>query len=304
MKNILITGGFGFTGSHLINKLDEMNYDLIIYSKRNTDSRIIKNKKNLIFEKGDIIDSTRISEVVEKYDPKIIVHLAALTGITKCQNDPQGSFLTNVYGTFNIANACINSKTHLIFLSSREVYGETKNDRTSENDPKTPNNVYGITKLQAENLILWANEKYGLNFTILRPTNIYGYGGDKYGAQILIKKILANSSIQVYGGKQKMNFVHVEDVVDAITKAMIDNRSHKETLNVGSNDTLTILEFVDLLSKLTDKKPHLEFLPMREGETNNFNVSINKIKDVLNWKPSTNIESGLSSTIDWYKNNP
>jgi len=92
LKNILITGGFGFTGSHLINKLDEMNYDIIIYSKRNTDSKIIKNKKNLIFEKGDIIDSTRICKVVEKYDPNIIVHLAALTGITKCQNDPQGSF--------------------------------------------------------------------------------------------------------------------------------------------------------------------------------------------------------------------
>lgn len=266
-------------------------------------NKIIKNDSDFIFEQGDIMDSEKLSQVVQKHKPISIIHLAALTGITRCEKDPLQSFMVNVYGTFNVINACIKTNARLIFLSSREVYGETNNTVTSENDPRIPNNVYGITKLEAENLVLWAHQKFGLNYTVLRPTNLYGPGGDQYGAQILIKKLLADSLIQIFGGQQKMNFIFVGDVVEAITKTLSDKTANNEILNIGSNDSLTINEFVALLGRIMNKKPKIEFLPMRKGETQNFDISIKKIEDLVGWKPKITIENGLLRTINWYKEN-
>lgn len=302
MENILLTGGFGFTGSHLINQLQKMNFQIIVFSNKNIVNPIILDKFNIIFESGDIRDSNRFQEVMKKYKPSYVIHLAALTGITKCQNDPLTAFLINVHGTYNVMKGCIETNSHLIFISSREVYGETKNTESSEDDIKIPNNIYGITKLEAENLILWANKKFSLNYTILRPTNLYGYGGDTYGAQILIKKILEEKDVEILGGEQRMNFIFVGDVIDSIIKVIHNDQSKNEIFNVGSNDTLSILEFIELISKLTNKKPVLKFLPMRNGETQNFHVSIAKIQKKLNWKPSTQIKDGLLNTINWYKN--
>ena len=302
MENILLTGGFGFTGSHLINHFQKMNFQIIVFSNRNIVNPIILDKSNIIFESGDIRDSNRFHEVMKKYRPSYVIHLAALTGITKCQNDPFTAFLTNVYGTYDVIKGCIETNSYLIFISSREVYGETNNIESSEDDNKIPNNIYGMTKLEAENLILWANKKYNLNYTILRPTNLYGHGGDTYGAQILIKKILEEKDVEILGGKQRMNFIFVGDVIDSIIKVINNDQSKNEIFNVGSNDTLSILEFIELVTKLTNKKPLLKFLPMRNGETKNFHVSIEKIQKKLNWKPSTQIKDGLLKTINWYKN--
>lgn len=298
-----MTGGFGFTGSHLVNRLKEIGLLAIVYSPQMRSNKIIKSNDDFIFEQGDIMDSDKLFQVIQKYKPMSVVHLAALTGITRCEKDPQRSFMINVYGTFNVINACIKTGTRLIFISSREVYGETNNATSSENDPLIPNNVYGITKLEAENLVLWAHQKFGLNYAILRPTNLYGPGGDQYGAQTLIKKLLSDSLIQIFGGQQKMNFVFVEDVVDAIIKMLHDKIINNEILNIGSNDSLTINEFVALLGRIMGLEPKIEFQPMRKGETQNFDISIKKIEKLIGWKPKTLIEDGLLRTIDWYRKN-
>jgi nucleoside-diphosphate-sugar epimerase len=302
VKNILLIGGFGFTGVHLINKIEGRCEKIVVYSTHNNDRyRIIKNPTNIIYEQGDVSDPSHLDNVIQNYKPEVIVHLAALTGIKKCQDNPQRSFLVNVYGTYNVVMSAVKSKSRLIFLSSREVYGETSNSTTLEDDPKIPNNVYGLTKLTAENFILWAHKRHGLPYTIVRPTNLYGPSGDEYGAQVIIKKFLNNEKIPILGGNQRMNFIHVEDVASAIQEIIFNERSLLEAFNVGSSYDLTVNEFVGLLTKITGKNPPLEYLPMREAETLNFRVSSDKIKKILGWSPKIDIEEGLSDTINWYK---
>lgn len=301
MKNILLVGGYGFTGLHLLRKLERYDFNSIVYAPSYNDKyELARELKKVIFEQGSITDHNRLYEVCEKYNPSIIIHMAALTGIKKCQDNPKLAFDVNVNGTYGVVMAAVKSNSHLIFISSREVYGETTRDTSLEDDEKFPNNVYGLTKLLDENIIQWAFKKYGLKFTIVRPTNLYGPGGDNYGAQTLIKKFVKNEKIQIFGGKQKMNFVHVEDVTMAIEKVILEKKSLYQIFNVGSRYDLTINQFIETLEKVTGKKAEKEFLPMREAETINFAVSIDKIRDILNWEPRISLEEGLRQTFDWY----
>lgn len=298
MKTILVTGGNGFIGKKLIESLLE-NYLVVVFAK-NPIQTSFENHDNFKFEKGDIIDSNHTNQIISKYTPSIVIHLASLTGISKCENQPFDSFLTNVFGTFNVIQGCIKNNSKLIFLSSREVYGDTRGELTKEDDRKIPNNVYGLTKLEAENLILWAHKKFNLNYTILRPTNIYGPGGDKYGVQVIIQKLLHNETIFVMGGEQKMNFIFIEDIISAISECISNKNSINQIFNLGSNENLSINELINLLEKISGKYPILEFTNIRKGETMNFKPSINKINMILGWKPFTNLSDGLISTINTY----
>jgi len=298
LKTILVTGGNGFIGKKLIESLLE-NYLVVVFAK-NPIQTSFENHDNFKFEKGDIIDSNHTNQIISKYTPSIVIHLASLTGISKCENQPFDSFLTNVFGTFNVIQGCIKNNSKLIFLSSREVYGDTRGELTKEDDRKIPNNVYGLTKLEAENLILWAHKKFNLNYTILRPTNIYGPGGDKYGVQVIIQKLLHNETIFVMGGEQKMNFIFIEDIISAISECISNKNSINQIFNLGSNENLSINELINLLEKISGKYPILEFTNIRKGETMNFKPSINKINMILGWKPFTNLSDGLISTINTY----
>jgi len=298
MGSILLTGGFGFIGIHLLKKIHDSK--IIVFSRDFKDkNELLVKPGKIIHETGDIKNYSRLEQVIKKYQPSVIIHLAALTGIKKCHDNPEETFLTNVYGTYNVVSLCTKYNSRFVFLSSREVYGNTNGYEVSENDQTHPNNIYGLTKLIAENIIRWANKKDGLKYTIIRPTNLYGPGGDNYGAQVLIKKVISGEKIQIFGGEQKMNFIFVSDVVEVISKILADKKTLDETFNVGSENTLTINDFVNLIFSLSNKKSDIEYLPMRETETVDFGISIEKIKKFFDWKPMT-IQDGLIHTINWY----
>jgi len=296
---ILITGGFGFTGKRLVQALLPRN-TVIIYSRNETKTSF-SNHENFLFEQGDITNSKRLAEVISTHKPSIIIHLAAITGISKCENNPYDSFITNVFGTFNVIQGCRQNNSSLIFLSSREVYGETIGDFSDENDDTIPNNIYGLTKLESENLILWNHKKFNLNYTILRPSNIYGPDGDKYGVQIIIKKLIQNDTIEIMGGQQKMNFIFIDDVVSAILKCINNMSANNQIFNVASNDNISVNELINLLKKISEKNPQLEFTSVRKGETINFKPSIEKINKILDWKPLISLHDGLCITLEEYE---
>jgi len=185
---IMLIGGLGFIGKHLIRRLlnHDRTHELTVFD--NSEARLrnlnfIKYNK-LKVEVGDITDKDCIEEAVFKCRPEVIAHLAALTGIGRCNENPSLAFSVNVFGTYNVVEACKELDTKLIFISSREVYGDSKSNVTSEDDPLNPNNIYGLTKLLAENLVRWGASKFNIEYTILRLTNVYGPEGDEYGIQI------------------------------------------------------------------------------------------------------------------------
>lgn len=299
---VLLIGGLGFIGKRFIRKFSD-EYELVICAM-NED--VLKTKKdfpvkNFIIEECNV-EEKKIYDVIIKHKPNVVIHLAALTGLKKCHNNPEKAFKINVFGTFNVINACVKSGTRLIFISSREVYGETLSDESKEDDPLNPNNTYGITKMLGEILIKQSSLGHDLDYTILRLTNVYGPEGDQYGAQIIIKKALIEKKVQILGGKQQLNYIFVDDVVDLINLILNVKRASKEIFNVGSKDTLTIKEFVDEVFKSLGIKSNIEFLPMRETETINFKPSLKKL-ELLGFSAKTSIREGIGKTIKWYSDN-
>jgi UDP-glucose 4-epimerase len=302
---ILVTGGAGFVGSHLVKTLLARGDQVVSYGKlKETATYSVDNDfstANLVIINGDITDVDAVIKSASINRPDVVVHTAAITGIKTCLDNPKESFNVNVYGTFNVVEACIKTGSRLVFISSREVYGETVGDATVENSMTLPNNLYGITKLLGENIIINSQRKHNLNCSILRFTNIYGPGGDKYGIQILIRKALAGEKIQILGGEQTMNLIHVEDVVRSILACIDDKRSIGQIFNVGSYDNISVNHIVRKIVQTVGKGNPIEQKPCRETETFYFKPDISKISAILGWTPRISLNDGLLSTIEWYQ---
>ena len=293
---ILLTGGFGYIGQTFFKKFNNFKY--VIFSR--TKSSNLEIPFDGISEHGNV-EEDAILDIIKKHKPDVVIHLAALSGLKKCELNPSQAFLTNVLGTMNVAKACASERTRLIFLSSREIYGETLNDESSEDDLPSPVNIYGLTKSLSENIIKFFAKTNDLNYIILRLTNVYGFGGERRGVNRIIDTALTENTIQINGnGNQTLNFIHVNDVVDII-KQFIDTPSiSNETFNVGTDETLTLNQFCDLVSKFLPQKITKEYFPKISYENQFFNPNIEKLKKTIKFNPKFNLENGLKQTIEFY----
>lgn len=248
---------------------------------------------------GELTDTVHLAQILRQFRPSVIVHLAAMTGIMACARSPEESFRTNVYGTYSLARAITDAElgAKLIFASSREVYGETADDPTSEEDPCVPNNVYGMTKLLGEQVIKWVSSKLGVPYTILRFTNLYGPGGDKYAPCVFIRRALRGEDIEIMGGDQIVNLVYIDDAVRALEVCMDTTDADREAFNLGSEESMTVRDLVALIVKLIGTDVTLKQVPMRDTETRHFIPDLQKIRGVLGFRTSIGLEEGLRRTI-------
>lgn len=300
---ILITGGSGFIGSHLVQSALKRGDTVIVFDRRKSglmQELEASDKRNFTVVLGEVTDGNLVARTLRQHHPDSVVHLAAITGIGTCRELPRESFETNVWGTYSVAMACIGSGARLIFASSREVYGETKFAASREGDLLVPNNLYGVTKLLAEATVTWAAARQGLKHTILRFTNVYGPGGDKYGLQVLVQQAVRGERIRILGGHQVMNLVFVDDAVRSILMCLDNENAIGKTLNVGSPDTVEMESLVKKILELTGKKSDVQYCPLREGETIFFNPSLEEVNRVLGWRPQVDLKSGLQQTVEWY----
>jgi UDP-glucose 4-epimerase len=299
---VLLVGGFGFIGSHVIESLSGSHSVMVLSDEEGVQkaSHVYRAEQPTV-EIGDIRDDSRVSEMMLKHRPEVVVHLAALTGIKRCNETPSLAFSTNVLGTYNVIMGCVACSSKLIFTSSREVYGETMSDLTREDDPLMPNNVYGVTKMLGERLVTWAASKYGLDYTILRLTNVYGPGGDQYNVQAMIRNALTEGKIRILGGTQELNLLYVKDAAETIRRCLMDARSSKQILNVGSRDDFSVAEIVQKLTSLLSVTPIIERFPMFDAETLRSRLCFQKLESLLQYRPSTALDEGLRETIEYYR---
>lgn len=295
-------GGFGFIGKHLLTTFAQ-SHSLIVLSDPEGVQKAPQfgPSSQPIVEVGDVTDEGWVREAMLKHSPNATVHLAALTGVRRCNDNPSLAFSVNVLGTYNVIMGCVACGCRLIFISSREVYGETKSSRTREDDPLVPNNIYGITKMLAERLVIWAASRHNLDYTILRLTNVYGPGGDQYNIQAMIRSAFAEGSIRILGGNQRMNLIYVEDVADVIRRCVADPRASRQTFNVGSDHDMSVEEIVSKLVSIIDIPVEIRRGPMRVGETQNFRPDLDKLEKTLGYRPPTPIEVGIKKTLEWCK---
>lgn len=303
----IVTGGAGFIGSHLVDKLIKLKHKVIVMDNLSTGriENIRHNFNKIKFVKCDLSKISKWKTYFKKVD--YVFHLAALADLVPSINNPTKYFNSNVVGTLNVLKLSKYYKIKkLVYAASSSCYGIPKTYPTDENENIDTRHPYALTKRMGEELVLHWSKVYKVKSISLRLFNVYGTRSrtsSNYGAMFgvfLSQKIKQKPYTVVKDGNQLRDFLYVSDVVDAIVKAA-KSKISGEIFNVGSGSPVSILDIVNLL------KGKYIFIPKRPGEPDITHADIKKIKKYLRWTPKTSIKKGVNmllQNIDYWKSAP
>ena len=323
---ILVTGGLGFIGSNLIKDLilDQknilLNIDSISYCSMPEALLDIKKKKNYIFKKINICDYNKLNSLVANFQPNLVFHLAAESHVDNSIINPHNFINSNIIGTFNLLNSCLNSIKNLrnfkfIHISTDEVYGslENKNSKSFEEASKyLPNSPYSASKASSDLLVRSWHKTYGLPIIISNCVNNFGqWQFPEKLIPVVIASCLTNQKIPIYGnGKNIREWIYVKEHTQSLVElSKIGNIG--ETYNIGSGYEIDNISLVNKICNYFDKQfPKKtsyhnlkKFIKDRPGHDFRYSVNSNKLYKLLNKKKNNNFDSLLIKTIDWYVNN-
>lgn len=295
---ILVTGGCGFIGSHLVDALVEKNHDVVVIDDCSADNEEFYFNHKAKYYKDSICNFEVVNKITK--DCNFVFHLAAESRLQNSILNPRRAVDVNVTGTLNLLECCkIHNINGIIFSSTSCVYGLTKNLPIKENLPEDCLNPYASTKYSAELLIKNYVKLFNVNACIFRYFNVFGERSPTKGPYALVTGIFLkqkanNEPLTVVGdGTQERDFIHVKDVVRANILAM-ENWQNKNirsgnVYNVGSGVAIKIIDLAKSISH------NITFIPQRKGEADNNLCSIEKLQKEINWKPSINILKWLES---------
>ena len=286
---ILITGGAGFIGKYLANQLCSEHEITIIdnfYRKNN----IKLNKKVKIIEQDITKDFEKLISQNE-----VIYHLAAISQVMTSIEDPELTYRVNIEATKNIIVACTKHKKKLIFASSREVYGTQTNLPVKLTAELNPENPYAASKLAGEALIKSYGKSYELDYNIVRMSNVYGAGDMDRVIPKFIEMFRKNKDIELYGSEKIIDFVYIDDVVNALSK--LKDKSGL-TINLGSGVKTTLLELANLIKESTNSNSNINISSERQGEVGKFQADISETKIKLDWEPTVSLQEGLKQMLN------
>jgi UDP-glucose 4-epimerase len=296
---ILVTGGAGFIGFHLCKKLSDSTRNLTIYD--NLSSGKVENVKhlpNVHFVKGDILDLKKLRSQ-EKAD--LIFHLAAQVVVPYSMENPIEDFETNARGTLNVLEKARKDNARLVFASSAAVYGNPTKLPTPEDYGFNPFSCYGLSKVVGEEYCEMYAKQYGLDVTILRLANVYGPRCHGVISDFLDKISRNPEKLEIIGtGLQSRDFVHVSDVVEALTLSAVSENAVGKTFNIGLGKTTKIIDLAKMILKilnLSDKTAITTTNVSWKGDINTIWFDISKAQKELKWHPRIRLEDNLRELI-------
>ncbi|QHA01930.1 SDR family NAD(P)-dependent oxidoreductase [Dehalobacter restrictus] len=321
---ILVTGGAGFIGSHLCERLLEEGKTVVaidsfndfydptikernIYEIRKSCNEKLIPKERFIVEKGDIRDQSFLMKVFQNYQFQSVIHLAAYAGVRPSIQNPELYVNVNINGTMNILECLREYRIkRFIFASSSSVYGNNEKVPFSEDDSvDQPISPYAATKKAGELLCYTYHHLYNLSVACLRFFTVYG---PRQRPDLAIHKftnlITSGKPVPFYGdGTTQRDYTYIDDIVDGILKAL-DWVNHKETrygiFNLGESKTISLSEMVQELEKNLQKKAQLDSLPDQPGDVKNTYADIMKSKQLLGYQPTTMFSEGIKKFVSWY----
>ncbi|XRP97360.1 SDR family oxidoreductase [Methanocaldococcus sp. 16A] len=300
---ILVTGGAGFIGSHIVDKLIENNYDVTILDNLTTGN---KNNINPMaeFVNADIRDKD-LDEKINFKDVEVVIHQAAQINVRSSVENPIYDGDINILGTINILEFMRKYDINKIIFSSSggAVYGEPNYLPVDENHPINPLSPYGLSKYVGEEYIKLYNRLYGIEYAILRYSNVFGERQDPKGEagviSIFIDKMLKNQNPIIFGdGNQTRDFVYVGDVAKANIMAL---NWKNEIVNIGTGNETSVNELFNIIKNEIGFKGNAIYDKPREGEVYRIYLNIDKAKS-LGWEPEVDLKEGIKRVVNWMKN--
>lgn len=324
MKNILVTGGAGYIGSHTVRKLKEAGYNPIIFDNLSNGHR--EAVKGFNFVQGDILDREILEKTIKTKKIEAIVHFAGFIEVGESVKDPEKYFKNNILGSFNLISACKDSKVNkIVFSSSAAVYGSPERTPIQEDDTKKPTNPYGFTKLAVEEILNDFDIAYGTKSVSLRYFNAAGatnsdeIGEDHDPETHLIPRIIKYAlgqikDFKVFGDDYKTkdgtcirDYVHVDDLADAHVLAVeyLAKNNKSEVFNLGSENGFSVKQVIETVGEASGHKIPYKIGPRRKGDPGILLASNKKAKKILGWNPQkSTLKNIVESAWKWHKNKP
>ena len=334
-KNILVTGGAGFIGSAVIRYIiketnnNVLNIDKLTYAANLNSLMSVKGNKRYLFEKIDICNKDAMRQVIKKFQPDILIHLAAETHVDKSINDPSIFIQTNIMGTYILLEEVKNywlglngvKKNSFRFhhVSTDEVYGDlniTSNELFSEKSPYKPSSPYSASKAGSDHLVRAWQRTYNLPTLITNCSNNYGpYQFPEKLIPLVMRNAMLGKKLPIYGdGKQIRDWLYVEDHAIALLKVATSGEVNK-TFNIGGQNEIRNIDVVKTICKILNElapsqlegikkyEQLITFVEDRPGHDLRYSIDITKIKKELDWIPNETFETGIKKTIKWYLDN-
>ena len=305
-RSAMVTGGAGFIGSHLVDRLVDENYRVIIVD--DLSSGKLKNLNHRATFHHLSITQPSLLEVLNREKPDLVFHLAAQSSVPRSVKDPILDNEVNVLGTLRLLEAARRAGVEKVIYSSTggALYGEPEQVPCPDDAPVAPISPYGMSKFMAEQYLEFYSRQYRLNFTTLRYGNVYGPRQDPYGEAgviaIFISAMLSGQRPRIFGdGNQRRDFVCVDDIVDANMAAIF--RGHRRAMNVATGQLTSVNELYEILKDITGFRWEAEHGPARAGDVYRISLDCSLAQNELGWTPKTDLAEGLAQTVQFMKEN-
>ena len=302
---ILVTGGAGFIGSHLVKALIEDKHQVVVFDNlSNSSEKLLASiSGKFSFIKGDITNYDQVSSAVSGVD--LVIHLAALISVKDSVNNPEKTRRVNVTGTENLMKACVkNNVKNLIAVSSAAVYGDSPSTKDSLNEKSEtkPTSPYGKSKLEMEDLVKRYSASNSINSVILRFFNVYGPGqSDEYAGVIskFAQNIKEERPLVIYDdGLQTRDFVNIQDVIDSICHSISRMEGKQSsTYNIASGKSVTIQHLAEVMNEVSGKNLDIQYERSREGDIRYSQADISLARKELDYCPKIELRDGIKNLL-------
>ncbi|HON55947.1 MAG TPA: GDP-mannose 4,6-dehydratase [bacterium] len=314
-EKILITGGAGFIGSYICRKLIELNHMPIVYDsfvqyispfdslyQTYLTERFLGIKDKIIFERGDTRDKSNVRRVISKHKPDRIIHLAALPIADLSNTHSEEALSSILQGAVNVLEIArdVDFIKRVVYTSSSMIYGDFQYTPADEEHPKKPKDIYGGTKYAGEILVETFGRRYGIKYTIIRPSAVYGPTDvNRRVSQIFVENAILGKTLTLHrGGDNVLDFTFVEDTADGFVKATFSDNAVNQIFNITRGEGRTLKEFVDILKTIIPNIKTIEtegdlFRPKRGA------LDISKARKLLGYEPKYSLEQGLKKYVEF-----